>query len=65
MPKATPLRNDREELAEAIFTEIVVWHVSVPVRRSRHNYKYRLALVVDGVCVLRYDTKPAKAIISI
>ncbi len=27
---------------------------------SAHPFKYRLALVVDGVCVLRYDNEAGK-----
>ena len=27
---------------------------------SAHSYKYRLAFVVDGVCVLRYDNESGK-----
>lgn len=38
----------------------MVWRVSEPVRGSQHDYKYRLALVVDGVCVLRYDNEAGK-----
>ena len=31
-----------------------------PVRGSAHLYKYRLALIVDDVCVLRYDNEAGK-----
>ena len=31
-----------------------------PLGGSTHSYKYRLALVVDGVCVLRYDNEAGK-----
>lgn len=31
-----------------------------PVRKSAHEYKYRLALVSDHVCVLRYDNEAGK-----
>jgi hypothetical protein len=30
------------------------------VRGSGHGYKYRLALVADGVCLLRYDNEAGK-----
>ncbi len=30
------------------------------VRGSLHVYKYRLALVSEGVCVLRYDNEAGK-----
>jgi hypothetical protein len=32
-----------------------------PARGSSHRFKYRLALVVDGVCELRYDNEAGKA----
>ena len=38
----------------------VVWQVPNPVRGSGHDYKYRLALVVDGRCVLRFDNEAGK-----
>ncbi len=42
------------------FVEIVVWHLPRPARASKHRFKYRLALVIDGVCVLRYDNEAGK-----
>jgi hypothetical protein len=30
------------------------------LRGSRHSYKYRLALIADGICVLRYDNEASK-----
>ena len=30
------------------------------MRGSVHRFKYRLALVADGVCVLRYDNEAGK-----
>ena len=53
----------RERIAiipERSFAELVVWSVPAPVRMSIHSFKYRLALVVDGVCVLRYDNEAGK-----
>jgi hypothetical protein len=32
----------------------------VPVRGSTHFYKYRFALIVDEVCVMRYDNEAGK-----
>lgn len=40
--------------------EIVIWRVSQPVRASSHDFKYSLALVAAGVCVLRYDNEAGK-----
>jgi hypothetical protein len=47
-------------LDAAVFAEIVVWRLPRPARGSTHRFKYRLALVVDGVCVLRYDNEAGK-----
>ena len=38
----------------------MVWRAAAPVRVSAHRYNYRLALVVDGKCVLRYDNEAGK-----
>jgi len=58
--RAVVLFDERHVVAEDAFVEIVVWHVPRPVRRSRHHLKYRLALVVAGECVLRYDNEAGK-----
>ena len=42
------------------FVEIVVWHLPEPLRGSTHEFKYRLAFVVDDVCVLRFDNEAGK-----
>lgn len=57
---AEPLLDERHILSEAAFAELVVWRVPAPVRGSGHEYRYRLALVVDGKCVLRYDNEAGK-----
>jgi len=57
---AEPLLDERHILGEAAFAEIVVWRVPVSVRGSAHEYRYRLALVVNGECVLRYDNEAGK-----
>jgi hypothetical protein len=54
------LLDERHVLSESAFVELVVWRVRAPVRGSRHQYRYRLALVVDGECVLRYDNEAGK-----
>jgi hypothetical protein len=58
--KAEPLLDERLVLAENAFVELVVWQVPSPVLGSAHGFKYRLALVVEGVCVLRYDNEAGK-----
>lgn len=54
------LLDERHVLSESAFAELVVWRVPSPVRGSQHELRYRLALVVDGVCVLRYDNEAGK-----
>lgn len=52
--------NERYILSENAFVEMVVWLLSSTLAGSRHPFKYRLALVVDGNCVLRYDNEAGK-----
>lgn len=58
--KATLLVSRRAIIAPGVFVETVLWQVPAPLRGSRHPYKYRLALVADKVCVLRYDNEAGK-----
>jgi hypothetical protein len=58
--EAKLIQRTRRQLREGAFFEIVLWQVPVPLRGSQHNMKYRLALVVEGVCVLRYDNEAGK-----
>jgi hypothetical protein len=52
--------NERHILNENAFVEMVVWRLPSPLSGSRHDFKYRLALVVNGHCVLRYDNESGK-----
>jgi len=47
-------------LALDAFVEAVIWEVSEPVPASPHGFKYRLAYVVGGRCVLRYGNEWGK-----
>jgi hypothetical protein len=47
-------------VATDAFVEVVVWSIPVPVPPSTHKFKYRLACVVRGQCVLRYDNERGK-----
>lgn len=40
--------------------DTVIWQVPAPLPGSPHPYKYRLAYVVAGQCVLRYDNEAGK-----
>ena len=54
------MMNERQQLAIDAFVELRVWQVPLAVRESAHGYKYALAYVVGGVCVLRYDNEAGK-----
>ena len=58
--KARSLLNERIIINEDTFVEMVVWEVTSPLSGSDHLYKYRLALVVNQECVMRYDNEPGK-----
>lgn len=58
--KAIRLINERVIISETTFAELVVWRIPEPAAGSMHLYKYRLALVIDQECVLRYDNEPGK-----
>ncbi len=58
--KAVPLARTRVLYTETAFAELVLWQVPSPVPGSAHSFKYRLAYVVDGLCVLRYDNEAGK-----
>ncbi len=58
--RAVRLVRTRITYSETAFAELVLWRVPNPVAGSVHEYKYRLAYVVKGVCVLRYDNEAGK-----
>ena len=60
--KAKLLLRERQSLPETafigvVFIGVVIWHVPKPVSGSGHDDKYSLVLVVEGVCVVRYDNE--------
>jgi len=58
--KAVQLVRTRIAYTETAFAELVLWKVPKPVPGSAHEFKYRLAYVVNEVCVLRYDNEAGK-----
>jgi hypothetical protein len=58
--KAVELLRTRIPFSETSFAELVLWRVPKPVAGSAHEFKYRLAYVVEGVCVVRYDNESGK-----
>ena len=59
MPARLLLR-ERRVLGDSRFAEVVIWQLAEPVPGSSHGFKYRLAFVVDEVCVLRFDNETGK-----
>ena len=58
--KAVQLVRERISYTDSVFVEVVVWHLPSPLPGSKHLYKYRLAYVVSGECILRYDNEAGK-----
>jgi hypothetical protein len=57
---AVLLMQRRVVLAPDAFVEVTIWRVPQPLPPSAHAFKYRLAYVVGGECVLRYDNERGK-----
>ena len=58
--KAVRLVSTRIPYSESAFAELVLWRLPRPAGGSAHPFKYRLAYVVRGECVLRYDNETGK-----
>lgn len=58
--KSTELLRQRIVYAENKFAELVLWRLAQPLAGSKHHFKYRLAYIVNEVCVLRYDNEAGK-----
>ena len=52
--------HERHPINEDSFAELRIWRVTSPVPGSGHEFKYSLAYVVAGECVLRYDNEAGK-----
>ncbi|KAA3514281.1 toxin-antitoxin system TumE family protein [Agrobacterium rosae] len=58
--KATLIEKTRRVVNDTTFFEVALWHLPDAVPGSTHPFKYRLALVVNGDCILRYDNERGK-----
>ena len=58
--KASLLVRERVPFGDDSFADLVLWQVPQPLPGSSHPYKYRLAYVQRGECVLRYDNEAGK-----
>lgn len=58
--RALELIRTRIAYSESSFAEMFLWRLPEPVEGSLHGFKYRLAYIVRGECVLRYDNEVGK-----
>ena len=58
--KANLVLRERFDLVDDTFVEIVIWSLPRKLPGSAHRFKYRLALMSEGICVLRYDNESGK-----
>ena len=58
--KATLVINEKITQTDGAVIQIVVWDLPVPLKGSRHRYKYRLYFGKDGVCLVRLDNEQGK-----
>ena len=58
--KAVVLIRTRIIYSTTAFAELALWQLPKPLAGSTHRFKYRLAYVVRGECVFRYDNEAGK-----
>lgn len=58
--KAVELFRRRIVYSESSFAELVLWQVPKPLAGLNHAFKYRLAHIVNGEYVLRFDNEAGK-----
>jgi hypothetical protein len=59
--RAVQLLRERIPFRGDSFAELVLWQVPSPTPGSSHSFKYRLAFVRSGVCLVRFDNEAGKA----
>ena len=58
--EAILLLREKFIVSEEAFVELVVWQVPQMLAGSDHLFKYRLAFITMGRCMLRYDNEAGK-----
>jgi hypothetical protein len=58
--KVRLLLRERRVVSEGRFADMIIWQLPGRVPGSAHGFKYRLAFVVDEVCVLSFDNETGK-----
>jgi len=57
---AVELMTSKIQIADNAFATIRILQVDPAILGSHHQYKYSMAYVVDGLCVMRYDNERGK-----
>lgn len=57
---ATLFKKFTRYLDENEFIQILIWEVEPNISGSAHHYKYSMAYIVSGICVMRYDNERGK-----
>lgn len=60
MVGAISVEGYRRRLSERVLIQVAIWRLPGSLPGSVHYFKYRLALVVDDVCVMRIDNEAGK-----
>lgn len=58
--KARSIARRKELRSDGSIVEVTIWELSEPLPPCEHHYKYRLAYVMSGACVVRYDNERGK-----
>ena len=58
--KATLILREKIVVDDDSFVELIVWKLPRRLIGSAHDFKYRLALVIKNICVMRYDNEAGK-----
>ena len=58
--KAKELVRSRIVYSASVFAELILWELPRAQSGTTHHFKYRLAFVVNGKCLIRYDNEAGK-----
>jgi hypothetical protein len=58
--KAALVIDEKISRNDGSIIQIVVWELPIPLRNSRHRYKYRLYFGKNGKCIVRFDNEQGK-----
>lgn len=57
---ATIFKKFTRYLDENEFIQVLIWEVDPAVLGSDHSFKYSMAYIVSGICVMRYGNEHGK-----